>query len=604
MAGTLNVTGGTVNLGGNNNVLGAISQTGTGILNVSSNTAVSGGTTVGNGRTLNFTNFGTLNFASNINVDQGTVRAATGNTDLGANTIQFTAFSFGEGLREGFAPFVDNNLANPANRGIVDRPRMGETSAQPNDQQTGWGFNETWVYSGQFFDADGVFAFAENIDDNTRVVIDNVTVLANDNWETATSTGNLDGEITNNGSGPRAGANQAAKIDGFSYTHNYGMGPDGDGWHSIKILFAHGGGGAGTVGNFGWAGGNNGTYDNKGFGLNSAPLVGTPTSNNGGNYIIPVETMNGTPELFRLFVGGGSVVVEGGASLRVGGLGGASEVIVRGGSTFGLNPTAAPTPDVTYRIEATGSGTLDIGTNHQLDTKMFTVSATSAIVTKLGEGTLRITERVTAAPNSTFAIQNGLVLFDSPSVSNPGNLSTTLAGGAVGGVGKVPGALSVSIGGTVAPGSPLVNGGMGELGVLGNLEINGGFLSAELRTLGTAGSPDYDRLNVTGTIDITGSTLNLTVMPGFNATAGALFFLAINDGSDAIISQFQGLPDGASFVNGGQSFRISYDANFDATTLDGGNDIALQFIPEPGAIAMLLGGFGALLGFQRVRRRK
>jgi hypothetical protein len=50
--------------------------------------------------------------------------------------------------------------------------------------------------------------------------------------------------------------------------------------------------------------------------------------------------------------------------------------------------------------------------------------------------------------------------------------------------------------------------------------------------------------------------------------------------------------------NGGfnQTFVISYNA-------DGGNDVVMVAIPEPGTIVSVFGGLGALLGLQRFRRR-
>jgi len=67
------------------------------------------------------------------------------------------------------------------------------------------------------------------------------------------------------------------------------------------------------------------------------------------------------------------------------------------------------------------------------------------------------------------------------------------------------------------------------------------------------------------------------------------------------------LGDGSSLTVGGTQFRLSYDANFTGdlltSTEDGGNDIALVVIPEPGTLVTLAGGLGLLLGLQRFRRR-
>ena len=47
------------------------------------------------------------------------------------------------------------------------------------------------MYTGQFFDADGSFSFAENIDDSVLIRIDGVQRLTNGTWDTATTTGFL-----------------------------------------------------------------------------------------------------------------------------------------------------------------------------------------------------------------------------------------------------------------------------------------------------------------------------------------------------------------------------------------------------------------------------
>lgn len=143
--------------------------------------------------------------------------------------------------------------ANPANGGIVLSPEAGLTNQFPP-----WAGNTTWVYTGQFYDADGVFSFAERIDDKTLVVIDGNTVLNDSVWNVATTTGVL----------------------------NMGMGPNGDGWHDIEIRFSNGGGGAGAVNGNGWT-------TTKGFGLN----VDGSNSTDGSNYIAPVDPGDGT--LFR-----------------------------------------------------------------------------------------------------------------------------------------------------------------------------------------------------------------------------------------------------------------------------------------------------------------
>ena len=128
------------------------------------------------------------------------------------------------------------------------------------------GNNETVVYRGEFFDADGIFAFAENIDDDVVLRIDGNEVIRDAQWNVPRSS------WTNEGGNTAAGAG----------TTNFGMGPNNDGWHEIEILMSNGGGGAGPVGGNGWEG-------NYGFGVNINPSftgngTGAGQARNGDSY--------------------------------------------------------------------------------------------------------------------------------------------------------------------------------------------------------------------------------------------------------------------------------------------------------------------------------
>ena len=53
-----------------------------------------------------------------------------------------------------------------------------------------------------------------------------------------------------------------------------------------------------------------------------------------------------------------------------------------------------------------------------------------------------------------------------------------------------------------------------------------------------------------------------------------------------------------------QDFNISYTADSTGNAFSGGNDIALQAVPEPSTWAMMLGGLGMLGFYQRSRRSR
>jgi autotransporter-associated beta strand protein len=122
------------------------------------------------------------------------------------------------------------------------------------------------------------------------------------------------------------------------------------------------------------------------------------------------------------------------------------------------------------------------------------------------------------------------------------------------------GPLTVSEGGTLAPGSP---GGTGKLTVSGTVTLNGATLAVDLN--GTTVISGYDRVSATGLIDLGGSTLHVTV--GFTPSTGNAF--NIIESVSGFTGTFAGLPDGADFVADGTHFTIDYT----------GSSVVLTVIP-------------------------
>jgi fibronectin-binding autotransporter adhesin len=178
---------------------------------------------------------------------------------------------FYAGLREGRLAGAFNTASPNTGTNVQLGVRMGQTS-----NLAIWGSNETWVYSGEVFDADGIFSFAENIDDSVQIIIDGLVRQSNGTWNVPTSTANT--------------ANNAAP--GANVTNNFGPGVGG--WHTIEIRMGNGAGGAGAV-----AAGTAWTA-NFGFGFSATGSTGVNGSDDG--YIAPVD--NGTQNLFRTPVAG------------------------------------------------------------------------------------------------------------------------------------------------------------------------------------------------------------------------------------------------------------------------------------------------------------
>lgn len=157
---------------------------------------------------------------------------------------------------------------------------------------------------------------------------------------------------------------------------------------------------------------------------------------------------------------------------------------------------------------------------------------------------------------------------------------------------------AVIVNGTLAPGN---SAGRMNVTTSGLTIAAGGVLSLELtRGVVPDGGVNHDQLGLNGSLDIDpAATLDLTVLGSGEWGAHTPFFLILNDGTDAIDGSFAGYAEGATFSFGSQTFVLTYQADSGTASFTGGNDLAIQAIPEPGAT--LLGGLGLLL---LVRRRR
>src|SRR6185436_17420372 len=112
-----------------------------------------------------------------------------------------------------------------------------------------------------------------------------------------------------------------------------------------------------------------------------------------------------------------------------------------------------------------------------------------------------------------------------------------------------------NVAGTVAPGSsPAIL-------TTSNLVLQGAsHYSVELN--GATPGSGYDQANVRGIVDLGAGTATLNVDVGFPPTEGDRFTIINNDGAEAIVGTFAGLPNGATFFADGLQFRILYSDIF------------------------------------------
>jgi autotransporter-associated beta strand protein len=191
------------------------------------------------------------------------------------------------------------------------------------------------------------------------------------------------------------------------------------------------------------------------------------------------------------------------------------------------------------------------------NTTIFDGSFTGAgSLIKAGGGRLRLTGANTlTGPTAVIA---GILQVDGLHTNSPVTLSGNSRLEGNGRVGSV--ALSSANAVLTAGASP---------GILtcGNLNPSGsgsGIVGFELN--GTTPGSGHDQLDVRGTVNLTGLTLQGTL--GFASSLSNQFVLIRNDGADPVVGNFNGLPSGNSLSLGGESFRISY-------TGGDGNDVVL-----------------------------
>lgn len=172
--------------------------------------------------------------------------------------------------------------------------------------------------------------------------------------------------------------------------------------------------------------------------------------------------------------------------------------------------------------------------------------------------------------------------------------------GTLGGAGTVAG-VQVEGSGTLAPGDLTAHTSILNTA---NLKFASGSARLAIELGGTSpggnGVSGYDRVSVTGSVTLGGAQLTGSLLSGFNAGIADLFFIIINDGTDAVQGAFA---QGSLVAIGSQVFNISYAGNFTGSaatnSFTGGNDVVLQLaVPEPGTASLLaLGAMG--LGMRR-----
>jgi YVTN family beta-propeller protein len=227
-----------------------------------------------------------------------------------------------------------------------------------------------------------------------------------------------------------------------------------------------------------------------------------------------------------------------------------SDLATRGFGTY------VPFRGGTLRLTANWSSSrhLSMLTDGTLDTNGFQADLSGAVVnngtlTKEGQGTVTLTGR---ARHPLTRVSRGTLRVDG---IHEGRVKLAALGvlagsGAVGAIDANAGAISP--GRTLSPAT-----------LRANDVFMGPGAQLQIEIMGTAA---YDRLDVSGTADIGGATLN--VQPIFSAPpSGSTFIILTN-----VVGTFAGLPEGAVITTSLGSFRITYSGG-------DGNDVVLTTQP-------------------------
>lgn len=166
------------------------------------------------------------------------------------------------------------------------------------------------------------------------------------------------------------------------------------------------------------------------------------------------------------------------------------------------------------------------------------------------------------------------------------------------------GALTVNSGGTLAPGLSPGCLNSGALTLAGTYEVE---------VQGADACTGYDQVNVAGAVNVTGATLDVATT-GFVPTVGQEYIIINNDLAEAVTGTFASLAEGATIVDGGVTYTISYvggDGNDVTLTVTAVDASAIPGAPNTGfalltanPLATMLGALLAAAGFGLLARRQ
>lgn len=178
-------------------------------------------------------------------------------------------------------------------------------------------------------------------------------------------------------------------------------------------------------------------------------------------------------------------------------------------------------------------------------------------------GQLTLSGNLTLLSNTTIRMGSNTATIDGGLTTNGFTLTIDIDGGSMlMGSGTVG---NIALTGIIAPGhSP---------GCLNSGNISGAG-TYQIQIGGATVCTGYDQLNVTGTVNLTGATLDTSIYGSFKPVAGQIYTIINNDSSDAVTGSFTSLPEGTNFTVSGYVFKVSYVGGT-------GNDVILTVVSVP-----------------------
>ncbi|MEX2140550.1 MAG: PA14 domain-containing protein [Pirellulales bacterium] len=326
----------------------------------------------------------TPNLAS-LTQGSGTLRAQSGIVDFGTGIVSgaTVAPTTVAGLQHSILPGAAN-LTEPNANVDVQLGTLAATSPNTELNVPFANLNTTHVYTGEFFDADGIVAFAEHFDDTVLLRVDGRDVLSPNAWNV-----------------PSASPDDDAATPGLQTN----IGAGNAGWHTFELRVGQGGGGAGTPGN---QGGANWPFGTFGVGFNPNPGTSITNATDQANYQPMLD--NGSMNLFRSVItpGAGDLFVDGGATMRMGGFTNQDNLTLNGtaSATATLNLVGTTGANALLHTRVNGLGAIDNPAGGTVTTGALTTT-NNATLTKLGGGTLNVTGAQSHGTGTNLTVSAG-----------------------------------------------------------------------------------------------------------------------------------------------------------------------------------------------------